>query len=64
MSARFTHSFEFEQTLWQQGVARIAGVDEAGRGPLPGSTGVRLCLNWKTTHLLLPIHLDSGCNEE
>jgi ribonuclease HII len=28
--------FEFERPLWQQGVARIAGVDEAGRGPLAG----------------------------
>jgi ribonuclease HII len=28
--------FEFEQTLWQQGVPRVAGVDEAGRGPLAG----------------------------
>jgi len=36
MSAKFLNSFEFEQTLWQQGVARVAGVDEAGRGPLAG----------------------------
>ena len=36
MPAHFTISFEFEQTLWRQGVARIAGVDEAGRGPLAG----------------------------
>jgi ribonuclease HII len=28
--------FEFERGLWQQGVARVAGVDEAGRGPLAG----------------------------
>ena len=36
MSAPFTISFEFEQALWQQGVLRVAGVDEAGRGPLAG----------------------------
>ena len=36
MSALFTISFEFEQALWQQGVLRVAGVDEAGRGPLAG----------------------------
>jgi ribonuclease HII len=36
MSAKFTNSFEFEQGLWRQGVARVAGVDEAGRGPLAG----------------------------
>jgi ribonuclease HII len=28
--------FEFERALWTQGVARVAGVDEAGRGPLAG----------------------------
>jgi ribonuclease HII len=36
MPAPFTISFEFELTLWQQGVLRVAGVDEAGRGPLAG----------------------------
>lgn len=36
MSAKFCNSFEFEQTLWSQGIARVAGVDEAGRGPLAG----------------------------
>ena len=34
MSAKFTNSFEFEQMLWRSGIARVAGVDEAGRGPL------------------------------
>ena len=36
MPAKFSNSFEFEQTLWSRGVARVAGVDEAGRGPLAG----------------------------
>jgi ribonuclease HII len=36
VSAKFINSFEFEQTLWRQGVSRVAGVDEAGRGPLAG----------------------------
>jgi ribonuclease HII len=36
MSAKFANRFEFEQKLWQCGVARVAGVDEAGRGPLAG----------------------------
>ena len=31
-----TDRFEFERVLWTQGVTRIAGVDEAGRGPLAG----------------------------
>lgn len=28
--------FEFERALWSRGAARVAGVDEAGRGPLAG----------------------------
>ena len=28
--------FEFERPLWRQNLARVAGVDEAGRGPLAG----------------------------
>ena len=29
-------SLEIERTLWQQGIEHVAGVDEAGRGPLAG----------------------------
>jgi ribonuclease HII len=36
MPAKSINRFEFEQALWQQGVTRIAGVDEAGRGSLAG----------------------------
>ena len=36
MTTEFASSFEFELPLWQSGVARVAGVDEAGRGPLAG----------------------------
>jgi ribonuclease HII len=36
MSAKLSDRFEFERVLWQKNVARIAGVDEAGRGPLAG----------------------------
>src|ERR1035437_6026540 len=36
MTSKFSNSFEFELTLWQQGVRRVAGVDEARRGPLRG----------------------------
>jgi ribonuclease HII len=28
--------FEFERALWRQNLTRVAGVDEAGRGPLAG----------------------------
>jgi ribonuclease HII len=30
------NKLHFETSLWEQGVTRIAGVDEAGRGPLAG----------------------------
>jgi ribonuclease HII len=36
MSAKLSDRFEFERVLWQQNLARVAGVDEAGRGPLAG----------------------------
>jgi len=36
MAAKFSNSFEFEQPLWLAGIMRVAGVDEAGRGPLAG----------------------------
>jgi ribonuclease HII len=36
MSAKLSDRFEFERVLWQQNLTRIAGVDEAGRGPLAG----------------------------
>jgi ribonuclease HII len=29
-------TFETEQALWSKGITRIAGIDEAGRGPLAG----------------------------
>jgi ribonuclease HII len=36
MAAKFFDRFEFERALWQTNLTRIAGVDEAGRGPLAG----------------------------
>jgi ribonuclease HII len=36
MSAKLSDRFEFERVLWRQNVVRVAGVDEAGRGPLAG----------------------------
>jgi ribonuclease HII len=36
MPAKFANSFEFERVFWQQNLLRVAGVDEAGRGPLAG----------------------------
>ena len=36
MTARFDDHFAFERILWNRGATRVAGVDEAGRGPLAG----------------------------
>ncbi|MEX2425429.1 MAG: ribonuclease HII [Thermomicrobiaceae bacterium] len=37
-------SFEFEQRLWQSGLTRVAGVDEAGRGCLAGPVVAASCV--------------------
>ncbi len=36
MAAQPIDRFEFERSLWAQHILRVAGVDEAGRGPLAG----------------------------
>jgi len=36
MSAKLSDRFAFERVLWNRGATRVAGVDEAGRGPLAG----------------------------
>lgn len=36
MPAKSADRFEFERGLWSGGVTHVAGVDEAGRGPLAG----------------------------
>ncbi|NOS72448.1 MAG: ribonuclease HII [Verrucomicrobia bacterium] len=35
-SSTHTDRLAFERELWEQGMMRVAGVDEAGRGPLAG----------------------------
>ncbi len=36
MSGKSANRLEFERELWQRGLTLVAGVDEAGRGPLAG----------------------------
>jgi ribonuclease HII len=57
MSAKFSNSFEFEQPLWQSGIHRVAGVDEAGRGPLAGPVVAAAAI-------LPPAWLESGLPKE
>jgi ribonuclease HII len=55
--------FEFERALWQKNFARVAGVDEAGRGPLAGpvvAAAAILPSHWAESGL--PIELD-GLND-
>jgi ribonuclease HII len=54
MSAKLCDRFEFERVLWRQNVARVAGVDEAGRGPLAGpvvAAAAILPARWSETGL-------------
>ena len=63
MPAKFASSFEFEQPLWSSGVTRVAGVDEAGRGPLAGPVVAAAAIlppRWLATGL--PAEL-SGLND-
>ena len=36
MGAKFWNRLSFERELWREGISVVAGVDEAGRGPLAG----------------------------
>src|ERR1044071_2648521 len=36
MAAKYWHRLSHESELWKQGLTRVAGVDEAGCGPLAG----------------------------
>ena len=63
MTAKFYDRFAFERVLWNRGVTRVAGVDEAGRGPLAGPVVVAaaiLPVKWAASGL--PDELD-GLND-
>jgi ribonuclease HII len=52
--ATFIDRFEFERALWGRSLTRLAGVDEAGRGPLAGpvvAAAAVLPANWAKTGL-------------
>ena len=54
MSAKFWHRLSHERELWQQGLTQVAGVDEAGCGPLAGpvvAAAVVLPCHWLGTGL-------------
>lgn len=55
MSAKYWHRLGFERQLWQQGISYVAGVDEAGCGPLAGpvvAAAVSFPCTWMQTGLL------------
>jgi len=54
MTAKLCDRFEFERVLWSRSVTRVAGVDEAGRGPLAGPVVVAAAIlppRWAGTGL-------------
>ena len=54
MSAKFWNRLAHERDLWQKGLTIVAGVDEAGRGPLAGpvvAAAVVLPCGWSETGL-------------
>ena len=54
MSAKFWNRLSYERELWQKGIALVAGVDEAGCGPLAGpvvSAAVMFPSSWLETGL-------------
>ena len=63
MSSIISDRFEFERALWSQNILRVAGVDEAGRGPLAGpvvAAAAILPARWAETGL--PVEL-AGLND-
>jgi ribonuclease HII len=55
--------FEFERELWSRGATRVAGVDEAGRGPLAGPVlAAAAVLPMKWAKIGLPHELE-GLND-
>ena len=41
---RLTKLKEYEDKLYKEGISKIAGIDEAGRGPLAGPVVVACCI--------------------
>jgi ribonuclease HII len=63
MGAKFDDRFEFERVLWNRGATRVAGVDEAGRGPLAGPVvAAAAVLPAKWAEAGLPLELE-GLND-
>src|ERR1051325_1501626 len=55
MGAKYWHRLSHESELWQKGITAVAGVDEAGCGPLAGpvvSAAVMFPSTWAHTGLI------------
>ena len=63
MTAKRCDRFEFERTFWGRNILRVAGVDEAGRGPLAGpGVAAAAILPWRWAETGLPAEL-AGLND-
>jgi len=58
VAAKFWHRLAYECDLWQRGFSQVAGVDEAGCGPLAGpvvAAAVIFPKSWQETGLPTPL---------
>lgn len=57
---KILEKLEFEKTLWKKGLKYIAGVDEAGRGPLAGPVVAAAVILKKAVPKNIPVRIDDS----
>ena len=58
MRQKYSNRLAYERELWAEGLRRVAGVDEAGCGPLAGpvvAAAVVLPCAWRVSGLIVPL---------
>ncbi len=59
-AADILKKYEYERGLWQQGIEIVAGVDEAGRGPLAGPVVAAAVILPQAIPTELPVAIDDS----